>query len=659
MMMKHIYLTIALVGMCWLCALGQNGLHFDGSSDYISATPVGLTGTVNRTVECWVKTTFNGTQNVLIDMGALSPNGSRFTLNFINGIPRIEIGGGGINAATTINNGAWRHVAATYDNAAVNKFSIYVDGVLSASGNIAQAMNTVMGTNLLLGTRVDLINRFNGTMDEVRVWNYARSASQINADKSVSYCTAQPGLIAYYKFNQGVAGGNNASITTARDHSGFNRTGTLNTFALAGATSNWVVGTTILPGIVGSNLSITGCQPFLSPSGHQTWTSSGNYLDTIPSAFGCDSVMNIALTILPNSSSTLAASGCFTYTSPSGQHTWTSSGTYLDTLTSFTGCDSIITINLTINTSTSSVLITSACDSLISPSGHQIWSSSGMYQDTLQNVAGCDSLLTVILTVNQANAGTAQDTACVSYSWAATGQTYTSSGTYTAHLTNVNGCDSLATLDLVIYHPSTATIMDTACNSYTWSANGQTYASSGTYSTTIANAVGCDSVVTLQLTIHTVDTSVTHISNNFTANASPATYNWLDCDLGYQVMIPPCTTQLLSGNAVHHFACEVTQNGCVDTSSCYLYLIIATDPEEATSFSVYPNPSQGSIMLRVDAIGGMVEIVDAWGAVVYRRQVDAIEVQHDLRTLAAGAYSLRLVSPSGAMESRRLLLLPR
>jgi trimeric autotransporter adhesin len=76
---------------------------------------------------------------------------------------------------------------------------------------------------------------------------------------------------------------------------------------------------------------------------------------------------------------------------------------------------------------------------------------------------------------------------------------YTSSGTYTANLTNINGCDSLATLNLTNLNPTSGSETASACQNYTW--NGNTYSTSGTYTANFTNAAGCDSVATLNLTI--------------------------------------------------------------------------------------------------------------------------------------------------------------
>ena len=109
------------------------------------------------------------------------------------------------------------------------------------------------------------------------------------------------------------------------------------------------------------------------------------------------------------------------------------------------------------------------------------------------------------------NASTETHTACTSYDW--NGTTYTTSGTYTYPTTNIAGCDSVATLILTINLPTIGDTSAVVCDSFVW--YGNTYTSTGTYSQTLTGSNGCDSVVTLNLTINTgsaVSVSYTHLT---------------------------------------------------------------------------------------------------------------------------------------------------
>lgn len=122
------------------------------------------------------------------------------------------------------------------------------------------------------------------------------------------------------------------------------------------------------------------------------------------------------------SSSTMSVEACNSYTSPSGK-IWTDSGEFKDTVPTTTGCDSIITVYLIINKSTSNIISQTACDSYTSPGG-KIWTVSGEYKDTINNAVGCDSIITVNLTITSTDTSVTQDlgvltanTTGASYQW--------------------------------------------------------------------------------------------------------------------------------------------------------------------------------------------------------------------------------------------------
>ena len=102
-------------------------------------------------------------------------------------------------------------------------------------------------------------------------------------------------------------------------------------------------------------------------------------------------------------SATINMAACYSYTSPSGLYTWTESNTYSDTIPNVTGCDSIITVHLTILEPTYDTIFDTACFSYTSPSEKYTWTTSGTYNDTIPNRAGCDSLLTLHLKINKVN----------------------------------------------------------------------------------------------------------------------------------------------------------------------------------------------------------------------------------------------------------------
>ncbi|NDA83020.1 MAG: hypothetical protein EBY01_08220, partial [Actinobacteria bacterium] len=114
----------------------------------------------------------------------------------------------------------------------------------------------------------------------------------------------------------------------------------------------------------------------------------------------------------------------------------------------------------------------------------------------LSTTGGCDTLVSLLVVVKQPSASTINQTICSPNSYSFNGQSYSSSGTYTATLTNAAGCDSVITLNLTVTPSTSNTTQASACDSYTWSVNGQSYTQSGTYT----SVNGCHTE-TLSLTI--------------------------------------------------------------------------------------------------------------------------------------------------------------
>ena len=142
------------------------------------------------------------------------------------------------------------------------------------------------------------------------------------------------------------------------------------------------------------------------------------------------------------------------------------------TLESVEGCDSVATLNLTINNSSEGVEITTVCDSYEWIDGVTYTESTNEAQFTLEggNAHSCDSLVTLNLTVNYSSTGIDEQVACDSYEWM-DGETYTEStneAQFTLEGANAYGCDSLVTLHLTVNNSTTGIDEQTACDSYTW-----------------------------------------------------------------------------------------------------------------------------------------------------------------------------------------------
>ena len=381
----------------------NTALALDGVDDYVETNIAGVSGNGARTVEVWVKVPVNNpnSQSVLVDWGTFATS-SRSTFNVLNQKLRLEVAGGGINANTEINDGQWHHVAYTYDPNDNDTVRFYIDGIQDAAGQISNvSINTGTDETIRIGKRIDDNNLLNGEIDEVRVWDVARSASEIANNINDEFCTVPDNMIAYFRFNKGIPFGNNAGIQNETDYISFDTlSATLTGLELDGSSSNYVVGPLLGEGYQYSFVQMVECGEF-------TWTLDGNTYNssqlveaTVTTQNGCDSLVFLDLTVNETFSFSETITACEEYVWAEDGNTYNTSGQYTVSYTTLNGCDSTYMIDLTINASEETVLTESACNSYTWDENGSTYTSSGLYQVVLLNQAGCDSIITLDLTIN-------------------------------------------------------------------------------------------------------------------------------------------------------------------------------------------------------------------------------------------------------------------
>jgi hypothetical protein len=298
-------------------------------------------------------------------------------------------------------------------------------------------------------------------------------------------------------------------------------------------------------------------------------------------------------------------------------------------------------------TAVSGTDVQTACDTYTWIDGNTYNASNNVATFTLTNVVGCDSVVTLDLTINNSSVGTDVQIACDTYTWI-DGNTYSASNNVaTFTLTNAVGCDSVVTLDLTINNSSVGTDIQVACDTYTW-IDGNTYNASNNVATfTLTNAVGCDSVVTLDLTINSVsDITTTTSGVTITANNSSATYAWLDCD-NNNAVISGETGQSFTVTANGNYAVELTENGCVDTSACENIITIGISENTfGSAVSLYPNPTTGDITIDLGEKSNSVSITitDLTGKIIQSKTYSDSQLLNLTLDNPAGVYLLMIES---------------
>ncbi|MEM7368729.1 MAG: GEVED domain-containing protein [Bacteroidota bacterium] len=303
---------------------------------------------------------------------------------------------------------------------------------------------------------------------------------------------------------------------------------------------------------------------------------------------------------------------------------------------------------------TSSSITVDECEYYLSPAGNT-YVTSGTYLDTVLNVNGCDSLITIHLTVSDDTEETINPTACGSYTIPSGLATYTVSGVYEDTISNANGCDSTLIINLTIVSESFASLAESVCDSYTVPSGNETYLVSGIYQDTIANAQGCDSILTIDLTVMDIDTSLTATNVSLTVGETAATYQWIDCGTNMPIMGETSQTFLPTENGM--YAVVVESNGCTDTSACFLMSSVGIlDSDFGQNVRIFPNPTHGQF--EID-LGGMyqdiqIDITDLRGKTIHQAAALNKESMSIQLEQAAGVY-LVTVTADGKSAVFKLL----
>lgn len=239
--------------------------------------------------------------------------------------------------------------------------------------------------------------------------------------------------------------------------------------------------------------------------------------------------------------------------------------------------------------------------------------------------------------------------------------TWTISGTYMDTIRNAEGCDSVITFNITIDHSFNSTlgvITPTVCNSYTSPSGNYTWINSGTYKDTIPNFEGCDSVITIILTIPTVITAVTINGATLTANAIFAGYQWIDCN----TMLPISgeTNKDFTATSNGSYAVIVFQNNCTDTSTCFTINNVGIEENSLISgLTISDNPTNGKFTLWYTGHdkAGLLKIYDVNGNLVFQEEIAQWSQYKniDIRNQQSGIYFCKLIWNNSSFANMKVI----
>jgi len=407
-------------------------------------------------------------------------------------------------------------------------------------------------------------------------------------------------------------------------------------------------------------------------------TQAGTYSDTLQTINGCDSVIVLTLSVNPVASTPLSATICSNETYDFHGRDLTQAGTYSDTLQTINGCDSVIVLTLSVNHVATTPLSATICSNEAYDFHGRDLTQAGTYSDTLQTINGCDSVIVLTLSVNHVYHDTINAEICEGSVYTENGFNVNEAGTYTQTLQTINGCDSIITLNLTVNSALTSIIDAEICEGTTYSENGFEQSEAGTYTQTLQTSNGCDSIVTLNLSMKpnstttftaTVCEGTVYTENGFNASETGIytrtmeSANGCDSTITLDLTVNPSYqigvlaiinrgetytnfgfNESEAGTYTQHLQ---TVDGC--DSTIMLTLVVMMSLDDATvdekAFIFYPNPAKDFVILEFETLheSERVQIFDIRGRRVKTAEAGAgkKQMQIDVSDLSEGTYIIR------------------
>jgi hypothetical protein len=510
-----------------------------------------------------------------------------------------------------------------------------------SQGSSGQCGNAIIGSGNASST--DYVNTGYATSLSGS-WTISFYTKDITSSSTLFYIFGDATASSFRCFTNGVAGPNNwilrGPITDVLLSGAATVAPHLSTFvydAVAGNIKAYMDGA-LINTVTQAPFTVVGTGPFkVIGYSSNVGCPAGGKLDEFRMynrALTQSEIMDLVLQRVYN---TVAVTACGSYTVPSGDETYSVSGTYNDTIARALCGDSVLTINLTINNATASSFNVTACGSYTVPSGDETYTTSGTHNDTIPNSVGCDSVMTITMTIN--------NLPVVSLS----GNTVFCAGD-SVLLTGTSGGTSQ-------WYMNGAPI--TGANSNTYYASAP-----GVYNMTKTNINNCTDSAATGLTVSMNPLpSVSYVETqtsaciNWPAFALAAgtpnggTYSGTGVSGG---MFDPSVSGAGTFDVIYSYT---DVNGCTssDTSTITVGLCTGVEQQNEIQFSIFPNPGSGSFIITASVTPELIVVTDVLGKEIRSMLPGSNVVKLDLAGEENGIYFVKIVS-AGKQSVRKLVL---
>lgn len=403
------------------------------------------------------------------------------------------------------------------------------------------------------------------------------------------------------------------------------------------------------------------CEADGYPFAGEVLRQSGTYLDTLQAENGCDSIVRLQLTVDATLINRTERSICAGEAAVFGGETLTETGLYRDSFLAQTGCYFFLELDLTVHPVYADTTFAEICAGQNYVFENEQYEETGWYAQRYQTEAGCDSVRYLQLEVEAPQRTFFEQTICAGDTVMWRGQLLTREGTYYDTLQTEAGCDSVLSFFLNVLEPAVDTIRLDICGQEEYAFGSFLIDSSGVYTDTLTNRLGCDSIVTLDITFEQAPSNLVTVGGILmSANIDNARYQWVNCrDTS---AIPEATTQFFIPEVNGSYAVIIETDECTYLSECFEMNVGVTSTNRldiSQEIGLFPNPVREQFRLDLGDWAGRRfnwSIVDMQG----RRlagDTERLEANHriDVQQLPPGLYWLRLQTEEGHLARLRFV----
>lgn len=620
--------TYAVVGANNYNISPLGALDFDGVNDHINAGSASRSISTQISIAAWIKTTASGTNQFIVS----KYTGSLGYLLIINTTGKVQIdgrdGSGTYKSSgpsiTSVNDGMWHYVVGTV-NLAFGQWKIYVDGVLEAGVTNTPGTGINAATNLLFGAYSTFL--FNGSIDEITLWNTELNLATIQANMNASLTGSESGVVGHFKFNEG------NGATSVVDYSVSATNGVLTNMDPA---TDWVTGrgeVLSVPTTNGTALDFDGANdlvntnfimPATSTFSIETWVypRSTNY-DRFISNYASTVHGSIILDSYNTTDNGRAVR--FNIYGP---------GNVLFNI----GAANALTLNTwnhiaaTFNNGAMSIYV----------NGFEVANATAPFTSIPQIasnfVFGEDK---VIGTPEYLN-GKMDEV-----------RFWNKALSQAEIMADMNNCLTGTEANLIAYYNFEDATGTTVSDITASQNNGtmQNMAANDWVAGQFSCSLNCNIEMSQTITIApvNVDNTTSLNANQITSNQAGATYRWLDCNNSYSV-ISGETAQTFAPTANGNYAVEITLNGCTDTSACVNLTSVGINNINTSNMSITPNPVKDYLFINGNEQVIKATIYTINGSLV--QTLNTLDNKINVSNLSQGMYILVVQTDKGITQNK-------